>query len=157
MRIGILGKAEMIDNSHTSFSPFSLHFSVPLFHIYVNCRLSTITVFGFHSVLRDNDHCVEGDAQRVSGILSPPYRHRSRLPPILLWVYRMHTLLTCSLDSADGTVTLMNKVLNTMTQALLQAPNFDLYEDISPPFGLLLFYLFNFIISVCTPPTLNFC
>jgi hypothetical protein len=44
----------------------------------------------------------------------------------------------------------MNKVLNTMTQALLQSPNFDLYEDISPPFGLLLFYLFNFIVSVCT-------
>ena len=57
-----------------------------------------------------------------------------------------------SLDSADGAGTLMNKVLNTMTQALLQAPNFDLYEDIAPPFGLLLFYLFNFIISVCRLP-----
>jgi hypothetical protein len=58
-----------------------------------------------------------------------------------------------SLDSADGTVTIMNKVLNTMTQAVLQSPNFDLYEDISPPFGLLLFYLFNFIVSVRTNPT----
>src|SRR5271167_3694534 len=45
----------------------------------------------------------------------------------------------------------MNKVLNTMTQAVLQSPNFDLYEDISPPFGLLLFYLFNFIVSVRNP------
>jgi hypothetical protein len=53
------------------------------------------------------------------------------------------------LDSADGAVTVMDNVLNTMTQALLQAPNFDMYEEISPPFGILLFYLFNFIVSVC--------
>jgi hypothetical protein len=147
----------MIDNSRTSFSLFSLRFFVLQCRVSVNSRLPTTVVLGFHSVLRDNDHCVEGDAQRISGILPPPSRHRSWLPPILLRVYRTRTLLTCSLDSADGTVTLMNKVLNTMTQALLQAPNFDLYEDISPPFGLLLFYLFNFIISVCTPPRLNFC
>lgn len=64
--------------------------------------------------------------------------------------YFLQTMdLMDSLDSADGTVTLMNKVLNTMTQALLQAPDFNLYEDISPPFGLLLFYLFNFVVSVC--------
>src|SRR5277367_6343660 len=112
MRIGILGEGEMIDNSRTSFSLFSLRSSVPLSRIFVNCRLSTITVFGFHPILRDNDHCVEGDAQRISGILPPSSRHRSRFPPILLRVYRTHTLLKCSLDSADGTVTLMNKVLN---------------------------------------------
>ena len=53
------------------------------------------------------------------------------------------------LDSADGVVKIMNKVLHTMTQAVLQAPNFEMYEDISPPFGLLLFYLFNFIVSIC--------
>jgi hypothetical protein len=57
----------------------------------------------------------------------------------------------CSLDSTDGTVTLMGKVLHTMTQAVLMSPNFQAYEDISPPFGLLLFYLFNFIVSVCIP------
>jgi hypothetical protein len=56
------------------------------------------------------------------------------------------------LDSADGTVTVMSKVLHTMTQALLMAPDFSAYEDISPPFGLFLFYLFNFIVSVCTDP-----
>jgi hypothetical protein len=63
----------------------------------------------------------------------------------------MHLTLS-SLDSADGTITVMNKVLNTMTQALLQAPNFELYEEISPPFGILLFYLFNFVVSVCNSP-----
>ena len=147
----------MIDNCRTSFSLFLLRSSVSQFHISVDGRLPAVTVLRFHSILRNDDHRIEGDAQRISGVLPPPSRHRSRFPPILLRVYRTRTLLKCSLDSADGTVTLMNKVLNTMTQALLQAPNFDLYEDISPPFGLLLFYLFNFIISVCTPPTLNFC
>ena len=55
-----------------------------------------------------------------------------------------------SLDYADGTVTLMSKVVHSLTQAILMSPNFDYYTDISPPFGLLLFYLFNFIVSVCT-------
>lgn len=58
-------------------------------------------------------------------------------------------LMDYRLDSADGVVKIMNKVLHTMTQAVLQSPNFEVYEDISPPFGLLLFYLFNFIVSVC--------
>jgi len=49
----------------------------------------------------------------------------------------------------------MSKVLHTMTQALLMSPDFGAYEEISPPFGLLLFYLFNFIVSVCTIPATN--
>jgi hypothetical protein len=55
------------------------------------------------------------------------------------------------LDSADETVDVMNTVVNSMTQALLQAPDFTMYSKIAPPFGLLLFYLFNFLISVRTP------
>jgi len=53
------------------------------------------------------------------------------------------------LDTADGTVTVMSNVITTMTQAVLLAPDFDMYNEIAPPFGLLLFYIFNFIVSVC--------
>ena len=42
----------------------------------------------------------------------------------------------------------MKKVLHSMTQAFLDAPDFEFYEDLTPPFGLYLFYLFNFIVSV---------
>ena len=36
-----------------------------------------------------------------------------------------------------------------MTQAFLDSPDFELYEDLSPPFGLYLFYLYNFMSGIC--------
>ena len=41
----------------------------------------------------------------------------------------------------------MKKVLDSMTQAFLDAPDFALYEDLTPPFGIYL-YLYNFIVTV---------
>jgi len=38
-----------------------------------------------------------------------------------------------------------------MTEAFLSTPKFDLYEDFSPPFGLYLFYLYNFVSGICIP------
>jgi hypothetical protein len=46
----------------------------------------------------------------------------------------------------------MKKVLHSMTQAFLDAPDFDFYEDLTPPFGIYLFYLYNFIVTVCSSP-----
>jgi hypothetical protein len=77
---------------------------------------------------------------------TPPITRVPLLPLVVLLTY-------VRLDSTDGNITVMRKVLHTMTQALLQAPDFDFYNDISPPFGLLLFYLFNFIVSICTLPS----
>ena len=45
----------------------------------------------------------------------------------------------------------MKKVLHSMTQAFLDAPDFAFYEELTPPFGLYLFYLYNFIVSICIP------
>jgi hypothetical protein len=46
----------------------------------------------------------------------------------------------------------MKKVLHSMTQAFLDAPDFAFYEDLTPPFGIYLFYLYNFIVTVCSSP-----
>jgi hypothetical protein len=42
----------------------------------------------------------------------------------------------------------MKKVLHSMTQAFLDSPDFGFYETLTPPFGLYLFYLYNFIVSI---------
>ena len=43
----------------------------------------------------------------------------------------------------------MKDVIHSMTQAFLDAPDFAFYENLTPPFGLYLFYLYNFIVSIC--------
>jgi len=57
-----------------------------------------------------------------------------------------------SLDASTGNLEVMKRVLHSMTQAFLDAPDFAFYEDLAPPFGLYLFYLYNFIVSVCMSP-----
>ena len=43
----------------------------------------------------------------------------------------------------------VGKVLNSMTQAVLSSPSFDLYEGLRPPYGIALFYLYTSIVMVC--------
>ena len=62
------------------------------------------------------------------------------------------TWLIDRLDASTGNLEVMKKVLHSMTQAFLDAPDFGFYEDLTPPFGLYLFYLYNFIVSVCMVP-----
>ena len=38
-----------------------------------------------------------------------------------------------------------------MTTAFLNSPDFEFYEQLTPPFGLPLFYLYNFVASICIP------
>jgi len=143
----------MIDNYRMNFWRFSLLFSVPysLRRVYSDKnRLSTITLPGFFQVLWDDDNRPQRNVKGISCVFPPPSCHRGGLPSILLRVLTLKAISNISLDHADGPVTMMSKVLHTMTQAVLMSPEFGAYEDISPPFGLLLFYLFNFIVSVCT-------
>ena len=152
-RGSILMKENMIDNYRTNFWRFSLLFSVSpslrRVHSDKN-RLPTITLSRFFQVLWDDDNCPQRNVKGVSRVFPPSACHRGRLPSIILRVLAIKAISDISLDHADGPVTMMSKVLHTMTQAVLMSPDFGAYEDISPPFGILLFYLFNFIVSVCT-------
>ena len=53
----------------------------------------------------------------------------------------------CRLDETDGVVR-PEKILNTMAQAILQAPDFDFYGQLRPPYGIILFYLYTSIVLV---------
>lgn len=44
----------------------------------------------------------------------------------------------------------LETLIHVMTQAFLDSPDFDYFNTIRPPFGIVLFYLFNAIVSVCT-------
>lgn len=63
------------------------------------------------------------------------------------------TYSNCSLDSSDGTSPVILRMLNSMTQAFLNSPNFDYYESLRPPFGIVLFYLYASIVSICRNPS----
>jgi hypothetical protein len=63
--------------------------------------------------------------------------------------HAQNLILRFSLDSSTGSLEVMKKVLHSMTQAFLESPDFEFYTDLTPPFGLYLFYLYNFIVSIC--------
>jgi hypothetical protein len=54
-----------------------------------------------------------------------------------------------SLESSNGHVVVLGKILNSMTQALLQSPDFDFYGNLRPPFGLILFYVYTSVVTIC--------
>jgi len=52
------------------------------------------------------------------------------------------------LASADGSVGITGKSLKTMLEALLQSPAFGTFDDLAPPFGMILYYAFAFVTTV---------
>jgi hypothetical protein len=37
-----------------------------------------------------------------------------------------------------------------MANAIMQSPDFSGFERFSPPFGIILYYIFTFVVMVCT-------
>jgi hypothetical protein len=54
-----------------------------------------------------------------------------------------------SLAPTGETRFVISKMFRSMTQAFLNSPDFDYYEKLKPPFGIVLFYLYTGIVSVC--------
>lgn len=52
------------------------------------------------------------------------------------------------LDQVDEEITETSAIVKGMINSVLQSPDFDAFEKFSPPFGLILYYLFTFIIAV---------
>ena len=63
-------------------------------------------------------------------------------------------MLLFSLDASTGNLEVMKKVLHSMTQAFLDSPDFEFYKDLTPPFGIYLFYAYNFVVSIRMFPPL---
>lgn len=41
-----------------------------------------------------------------------------------------------------------SKILKGMANSIMQSPDFDAFEDFAPPFGIVLYYVFNFIVMI---------
>jgi hypothetical protein len=52
------------------------------------------------------------------------------------------------MDSKDQQLTEVGFIMKQMLSAILGDPNFDAWENFSPPFGLILYYIYNFVIIV---------
>ncbi|KAL7274333.1 Calcium channel yvc1 [Rhizina undulata] len=52
------------------------------------------------------------------------------------------------LDNADNKKDTSFFILESMTKAILQSPEFDGFDNFAPPFGVILYYLFTFVVMV---------
>ena len=52
------------------------------------------------------------------------------------------------MDTVDDNVRVTNFIMQSMLQAVMQSPNFDGFEKFAPPFGIILYYIFTFVVMV---------
>jgi hypothetical protein len=53
------------------------------------------------------------------------------------------------MDNIDETKTATRFILQSMANVVMQNPDFSGFENFAPPFGIILYYLFTFVIMVC--------
>ena len=52
------------------------------------------------------------------------------------------------MDHVDDNVQVTSFIVQSMLQAVMQSPNFDGFENFAPPFGIILYYIFTFVVMV---------
>lgn len=57
------------------------------------------------------------------------------------------------MDQADLGVPITKSIIQGMANSIMQSPEFDTFEDFAFPFGIILYYLFNFVVMVCMFPS----
>lgn len=61
------------------------------------------------------------------------------------------------LNNTDRAVPVVGKILKGMANSIMQSPDFEAFEEFAPPFGILLYYVFNFIVMISKlKQTINF-
>lgn len=56
------------------------------------------------------------------------------------------------MDQTDFGVPITSKIIKSMANSVMQSPDFEAFEDFAPPFGLILYYLFNFVVLLSESP-----
>ena len=60
------------------------------------------------------------------------------------------------MDQVDNNAKVTTFILQAMANSLMQSPDFDGFENFAPPFGIILYYVFTFVVMVGTySPLLN--
>ena len=125
---------DMEDSKRTEFNVLSynfLAFSAPFFWMRILLYLDNLRFFGAMLVILQQ-------MMRESLIFF-----------LLLTVISVGFLQAfIGLDQVQGASGVSKDILKAMTHALLQSPEFDGFDDFSPPFGRLLYYLYTFILTV---------
>jgi hypothetical protein len=124
---------------------------LPFIYSQSNVRLSFAFAPEFLSLFWHDDHHFGKDDQRDRDLLPPLDRYCRRFSSEFLGVHPKHDETNSSLDSVEAGDPIVLLILNSMTQTFLNSPNFDIYESLRPPFGIILFYLYSSIVSICTP------
>lgn len=52
------------------------------------------------------------------------------------------------MDQVDDDVHVTTFILQSMASAIMQSPDFDGFENFAPPFGIILYYIFTFVVMV---------
>ena len=52
------------------------------------------------------------------------------------------------MDTVDDNARVTGFILQSMTNAVMQSPNFDGFDKFAPPFGIILYYIFTFVVMV---------
>lgn len=53
------------------------------------------------------------------------------------------------LEQAEFTAPVTRKIMQGMLNSLMQSPEFSDFNDFAPPFGLVLYYIYTFVVMVC--------
>jgi len=71
---------------------------------------------------------------------------------VVVWVGFLQAFIGMDLTD-DNAVTASKWILQSMTNAMMGSPDFDGFDRFAPPFGLALYYIYNFIVVVskCRP------
>lgn len=56
------------------------------------------------------------------------------------------------MDQADLGEPYTKSIIQGMANSVMQSPEFGLFEDFAFPFGIILYYVFNFVVIICTSP-----
>lgn len=52
------------------------------------------------------------------------------------------------MDQVDDNSTVTGLILQALANAVMQSPDFDGFENFAPPFGIILYYIFTFVVMV---------
>jgi hypothetical protein len=56
------------------------------------------------------------------------------------------------MDQTDFDVPVTGRIVKGMANSIMQSPDFEIFEDFAPPFGIILYYVFNFVVTISQSP-----
>lgn len=122
------------DGQHTKFNELSynlLAFSAPMFWIRLLPFLDTFRFFGVMLV-----------------VLKAMMKNSFIFFALLIVVIAGFLQAFISMSNADNRAGTTTFILQAMANAVMQSPDFSRFDAFAPPFGIILYYIFTFIVMI---------